>query len=326
MTLPRCHTENQVAVMSRRTHDREYLLRPDVVMNEIFRYEIARSASRHGLRIHAFVAMSNHVHVLATDVHATRSGFMRDTMAGVARARNRDLDRSGYFWDSRGYHDMVVLDQEALVKQLLYIWLNPVRTGECDHPEEWPGMMILPRDWGKPMRVAKPNGYGRRSEKYVEFTPTPPPGYEQMSLEEVQEHFEGLLEEALQEVLQERERGKVGAEGVLRVLGLPTSTRPSTPCPRVRKAPRFVATLPALLLAAERQYASFVRVYERVRLRWKGKKTGVVFPCGTLWLKQHARVSCNPAGPEELALCLGHCPPEEHPPSEIHTLLPGTGG
>ncbi|TXD34414.1 hypothetical protein FRC98_18550 [Lujinxingia vulgaris] len=296
--------------MSRRTHDREFLLRPDASMNAILRYEIARSAARHGLRIHGFVGMSNHVHVLATDVHATRSGFMRDAMAGVARARNRDLDRSGYFWDARGYHDMVVLDQQALVRQLIYIWLNPVRTGECDHPEEWPGMMILPRDWGKPMRVMKPEGYGRRSEKFVEFTPTPPPGYENMSLEEVQEHFETLLEEGLQEALAERESEKAGE---VKVLGLPTSTRPSIPCPRVQKAPRFVASAAEVLEAAERQYKTFVCVYERVRLRWKSKKTGVVFPCGTLWLKQHARVSCQPAGPEVLAHCLGHCPPGAFP-------------
>jgi putative DNA methylase len=88
-------------------------------------------------RLHAWVIMPNHVHVvatprgdweLATIVHSWKS--YSATMA------NRLLGRSGAFW-SREYFDRVIRDDIHYANAVSYAAMNPVKAGLCQQPEEW---------------------------------------------------------------------------------------------------------------------------------------------------------------------------------------------
>ncbi|RAL21216.1 hypothetical protein DL240_13875 [Lujinxingia litoralis] len=300
MTLPRRHLKLQRVVLCRRTHERQFLLRPDDTLNSIMAYELLRSAKRHNIALHGFVAMGNHIHIVATDREASRSQFMRDTIAGVAKARNRHLNRSGYLWDSRGYHDLVVLDREAHARQLIYTWLNPVRAGLAKHPKHYPGFMILPEHWGNPLRIEKPKGlYGRRSQEVVEFTPQPPPGYEDMSLDEVKAHFNALLQDALAELLAEMRKQKRRFKKTTSLQKIRPTSRPKSPAVKQLSAPRFCASTPELQARAEKRWRTFQDAYRRARARWKRGKGNCTFPSGTLWLRCHTPIQCSPTAPDE---------------------------
>lgn len=303
MTRPRRHVEGQVVLATRRCLERRFYTRPDEAMNNIATYEFARASSGNNVDLHGAMVMSNHVHIVMTDVKGHRSDFMRNAMSGIARARNRDLGRRGYFWDECQYGDTVLLECDAQERKLLYTWLNPVLAGLVDRAVEWPGFKILPRDWGKTIRVQKPDSfYGRKSPEFVEFTPQPPPGYGKMRLKKVKARFEKLLKKAEDTIIKDRERAGERVAGVPGVLAILPTSRPSTPAPVGQISPRFASKDPDILAAAIAREKAFLSDYARQRERWlKGKKR-VVFPCGTLWLRRNAPVKCQEFDPMEAGL------------------------
>ena len=64
-------------LITRRTILRHMLLRPDRVMNQILVYLLAVTAHRHGLRVHAFCAMSDHIHLVVTDERGMLPKFLQ---------------------------------------------------------------------------------------------------------------------------------------------------------------------------------------------------------------------------------------------------------
>ncbi len=297
MTKPRRHIAGQVALLTRRCSERRYFLRPDDYLGKVLPYEIGKAADKYEQHVYAALAMSNHVHFAIGDTTGDRSDFMRDSMSGIARSRNRDLGRSGHFWESGSYNDTVLLKREAIERKLLYTWLNPVQAGLVERAEDWPGFMILPKHWGKTIRIEKPERfYGRESPDVVEFTPQPPPGYEDMSLEEVKEHFERLLEIAEDEIAAVRREFNEEVRGADNVKEVDPMDSPSTPDPWRGSNPRFATKDRELMAAAKAAYRAFVDRYETRRQRWvKGQTRGnkITFPCGTVQLKRQAPITCE---------------------------------
>jgi len=113
MTRPRRHVEGQVVLATRRCLERRFYTRPDEAMNTIAEYEFARASSSNNVDLHAAMVMSNHLHIVMTDVKGRRSDFMRNAMSGIARARNADLKQRDYFWDESQYCDTVLLECDA---------------------------------------------------------------------------------------------------------------------------------------------------------------------------------------------------------------------
>src|SRR5262245_14513173 len=70
MSQPRQITAGATYLISRRTLRRHYLFRPDATITQLIVYALAVSARRFGLEVHAFCAMSTHLHLVVTDVHA----------------------------------------------------------------------------------------------------------------------------------------------------------------------------------------------------------------------------------------------------------------
>ena len=64
------------------------------------------------------------------------SEFMREIKVNFARFYNRRHHRRGYFWGDR-YKSVVVENGETLVNCLAYIYLNPLRAGIVERPEDY---------------------------------------------------------------------------------------------------------------------------------------------------------------------------------------------
>jgi len=89
---------------------------------------------RHELSIHAYVLMTNHIHLLATPGTAES---LPKTMQSVGRRYvqqfNRCHERTGTLWEGR-YRATVVDADDYLYECMRYIELNPVRAGIASHP------------------------------------------------------------------------------------------------------------------------------------------------------------------------------------------------
>jgi putative transposase len=96
------------------------------------------AAGLHGLEVHAYVLMDNHVHLLATPL---REGGLSAAMQAVGRRYvrwfNRRHGRSGTLWEGRFRSSLVEADRYLLACQR-YIESNPVRAGMVGSVEAWP--------------------------------------------------------------------------------------------------------------------------------------------------------------------------------------------
>lgn len=295
MTKPRQHLGGQVVLLTRRTEERRYFLRPCKHVTSVVMYELAKAAVSAGLSVHGLMTMPNHPHIVATDHVGERSDFMRDFAAGVARARNRYLDRYGHFWDTQQFGDTVLLDRQAIEEKLLYTWLNPVAANLVERAEDWPGPKILPRDWGERRVISAPQDgfYNPKKAKMIVFTPQPPPGYEHMSLAEVRAHFETLLRQAEDRLIARRRRRGKGVWGVRRVLAQSAFDAPATRGRHGTLNPRFASRNAALMEQALEERQQFHVAYRRANDRWCQGGRDVSFPAGTIRHRKVNRASCQ---------------------------------
>lgn len=87
------------------------------------------ASQRHGCAIHAYVLMTNHVHLLVTPGEARAVSCMMQTLGRnyVAHVNVR-YRRTGTLWEGR-YKSCLVDSQNYVLACYRYIELNPVRAG-----------------------------------------------------------------------------------------------------------------------------------------------------------------------------------------------------
>jgi REP-associated tyrosine transposase len=88
-------------------------------------------------RLHAFVIMPNHVHILIEPgVHVPKA--LKAIKGTTARAANRILGRTGRrFWQEESF-DHWVRNESEFERICAYIEGNPVAAGLVRNPEDWP--------------------------------------------------------------------------------------------------------------------------------------------------------------------------------------------
>lgn len=94
-------------------------------------------------RLHRYVIMPNHVHLLVEPLLTADGGrpvalkaITQRLKGASSRLINLALGRSGSFWQYEGY-DHWVRDREEHERVILYIDENPVKAGLCRNPQEW---------------------------------------------------------------------------------------------------------------------------------------------------------------------------------------------
>lgn len=88
-------------------------------------------------RLHAWVVMPNHVHVLATPLHGhSLSSILHSWKSFTSKEANRYLGRNGAFWLEE-YFDRAIRDDNHFNKVVEYIENNPVKAGLCGVTTDW---------------------------------------------------------------------------------------------------------------------------------------------------------------------------------------------
>ena len=95
------------------------------------------ASSMFGVQVHAWVFMTNHVHLLVTPMEAMATSKMMQTIGRqYVRYFNYTHQRSGTLWEGR-YHSSLVQEETFLLGCQRYIELNPVRAGMVDDPANY---------------------------------------------------------------------------------------------------------------------------------------------------------------------------------------------
>jgi putative transposase len=118
---------------------------------------LREAAQEHGVSIHAYVLMSNHVHLLATG-EGPRSISLAVQSVGrhYVPSINRRWGRVGTLWQGRFKSLLVDNHRYALFLQR-YIELNPVRAWMTPHPADFIWSSHLHHAHGKPDDLLTPH-------------------------------------------------------------------------------------------------------------------------------------------------------------------------
>ena len=99
---------------------------------------LKEAAIQNSVAIHAYVLMTNHVHILATPSDAQGLGKMLQTLGRrYVQFFNHKYGRTGTLWEGR-YKSTLVQTEHYLLMVYRYIELNPVRAGMVEHASEYP--------------------------------------------------------------------------------------------------------------------------------------------------------------------------------------------
>lgn len=113
------------------------------------------AALKQDCAIHAYVLMTNHVHLLVTP---GRAGAVSTLMQSLGRRYvqyvNHTYRRSGTLWEGR-FLASVVHAEAYLLKCMRYIELNPVRAGMVEQPGDFRWSSFRYNGLGRPNRMIK---------------------------------------------------------------------------------------------------------------------------------------------------------------------------
>lgn len=124
---------------------------------------LSAAADTHGLAIHAYVWMTNHIHLLATPLTGESiSKVFQSVGRRYVQYFNGNHQRTGTLWEGR-YRATVVDNERYLLTVMRYIELNPVRAGLVARPEDYPWSSYRCNGLGQPELVS---GWLRPHEEY----------------------------------------------------------------------------------------------------------------------------------------------------------------
>jgi putative transposase len=101
--------------------------------------EVLRSlVSEHKFKLHDFVVMPDHLHVLVTvEEGMTIEKEMQLIKGRFSHRLSHEFGYLGEVWQ-RGFSEVQVMNRESFLQHRTYIAMNPVKAGLADSPEKYP--------------------------------------------------------------------------------------------------------------------------------------------------------------------------------------------
>ena len=103
---------------------------------EKFRDYLVAARDKYGCRVHGYVLMSNHYHLLMETPGGNLSAIMHDVNGSYTNYVNRKRKRSGHLFQGR--YKAILVDRDGYLLGLSrYVHLIPVRAGIVSRPEDY---------------------------------------------------------------------------------------------------------------------------------------------------------------------------------------------
>lgn len=125
---------------------------------QFFKEALQDAATRHALAIHAYVFMTNHIHLLATPANEESvPKAMQSLGRRYVQYFNYRYQRTGTLWEGR-YRATVVDVENYLFECMRYIERNPVRANMVTHPRQYAWSSYRANAEGKSDALVTPHG------------------------------------------------------------------------------------------------------------------------------------------------------------------------
>lgn len=162
MTQPRCIRPGRTWLVTRRTSQRRYLLRPDAdgTSQSLYWYTTAVYAQKFGIKVHAVQVLSTHLHEVLTDLRGKLPAFLRERNRALANALKAHRRWPEEVFQRAPASCVELYGPEAIVNAIAYTLANCVEAGLAASPAAWPGVTTNVEDVGRRVvRVLRPKMY-----------------------------------------------------------------------------------------------------------------------------------------------------------------------
>jgi putative transposase len=147
--LPRFYLPGQPLHVIQRGNNRELIF----AANDDYHFYLRclqEAADAQSLTVHAYVLMSNHVHLLVTpETESSLSKTMQSIGRRYVQYFNHVYDRTGTLWEGR-YKSTLIDSEHYLLTCMRYIEMNPVRAEMVAHPGDYPWSSYRANAQGNP--------------------------------------------------------------------------------------------------------------------------------------------------------------------------------
>lgn len=269
------------------------LLRPSSDLTEITLGILGRAQRYFPVRVHAFIFLSNHYHLLVSPSDAQQlSHFMGFVNSNLAREAGRLHDWREKFWGRR-YQAIVVSDEAAAqVGRLRYLLSQGSKEGLVAKPSEWPGCTSLPgllgdmelegtwfdrsAEYEARRRSRKDVSHGFATRETVFLAPLP--CWAQLSRNVQRREIEAMLAAIEADAARECEESGRDPLGVAAIQAQPPHLRPMRAKNSV--APLIHAASRRVRLRFQRAYREFVGAFRLAAARIRSGDLSATFPSG----------------------------------------------
>jgi len=130
--------------------------------------KLQAAAEKHRCDIHAYVLMTNHVHLLMTPRSEDGIGKVMQRLGRYyVQYYNYRYQRTGTLWEGR-YKATLIDTEQYLLTCMRYIELNPVRAEMVSHPSDYPWSSYRYNALGEEDALMMPHAEYRRLGKTLE--------------------------------------------------------------------------------------------------------------------------------------------------------------
>ena len=279
-------------VVMRRCSERRFFLRPDAKVTKMMRFCIAVAAQKYKMQVHAAVVMSNHYHLVVTDLEGNMSLFMAwlNRVSALFLKVWRKRERGETIWSDEKFSSVLLLTPEAVLKQLVYVITNPMRDGLVNGHARWKGFVTKPDACLDKIDAPHPDrDIAAKKEKDSALHITVPSCFRYMGKDE----YVTMLEEAVAEEEKSLRKSRKGTPflGMKEVLNKSASSRPTKAERKHLKVnPQFAGVTKEAIEYGKKLIRGFRKAYRDCIERYRRGETDIVFPKGTYWMRHFYNV------------------------------------
>ena len=294
---PRPVLKNKTYLVTRRCSDRRFFLRPSKTTNRVVTYLLGLAASRYNIQFHAWIAMSNHIHLVLTDVDAKLPDAMHLIVLQTSKSVGAQIGRWGGFWEDKRYSRVELVGPPSVIRKIVYTVTNGVAAGAVRKAERWPGATSACWSYGQRKKLSKPNCKymtGKKWDAFVHLELVPPPGLTKEQADAAIAPLVRRREKAMARVLRMRKDGSKFL-GEATILAQDPFDSPSAWEKRRGRNPTFAATDQWSRAETVQRKRAWEAEYRRALIAYRSGDHNVRFPAGTWAMVQLYNCNCAPA-------------------------------
>ena len=316
VTPPRQIEKGQMCFVTARAVNRSYRFVPTPAVCLICWFCLAVTSLKYAGRVvlHEFLFMSNHYHLVLTDVDGVLPDFMRDLNSLLSRALNALRGTQGT--NIEGYDFQVIADAGAAIRSIAYLLANPCAANVVERSRHWRGVSSLELEYGVARETPRPSvglwsskvehasrSASQRSGRaaYAGRCKFPalaslilvrPAILQHLEDHELRAHIREQVDAVERKHMVARKEERVKVLGWHNVVRKSFTYIPASGEELFASSPTVMASDPAERVRFEEQRAAFVQAYYVALERFRAGEREVVFPRGTWLMRRRFNARC----------------------------------